>query len=826
MHTDHANWLDARSSWNGWLEKPELKSPVLMAENTLAKLPRMCCWPSGLPRSFDQFRRRFNYSRERAQLLNAFIADIQLGGKSHPDFVESPDQWISQMKANVRVIRDLLWLTYAGINDFGSTAIPHPKISLYLEASPQFCVETRGDKKAQEAKCNCSFNKGIPCIQVFTDTALFLTKHLRYEERNSPTFTFDKLQQPGKMSGWSSIAEDLFEQFPAKDSDKFPLVNGISPDEPQRLLPFDIYRIFYEDDRAQIIYSIGAPKVGGIDSLRLLAMNGVGEACAHTACEQFTADQSCKADIYHQLECGLIAMPQVDPKKGDWFKRFLLDAVKPFIDYKGRWMNTVKTGEDDLEWRSIGAAIAVPAAKISTTRKDRLDDAPKGTFAFLNLVLRWSADLAQPANDACINNYIYQRINYLQEPLLRELADSRENALKRLNEIQKNHEIILKVIDEPLRFLTQNLIKAQHMTQRINSSLFSPSASIFSSVNHVIQYFDENKPMEFGGVPWISSHSGASMSSENILNTIAATVLTTLGIDPLKINEKLTEKKLHDYISNLFINGDPKLVSVTDEQKKAIAIFRTLLSDFSGPSTNGVFLDANILTTVHTRLKRVFHSPFKPEAREWALLPLMVVLFDLPMGSQDVSSSGPKVIICYKDGDDEYESKKIGDLQSYLSESDLNNSPLDNLLSSWGGRPPVFPIAQYSHFLDFINGIKSQENKSTIVNIYIRIFSETTKRGFALEIDFTKDGFEKIDFENIFKNMKLIMDNKLAAGVQGDIKLPWLLLAERCRGAIAVEPDSLNTQISIFSEYSLMTLNADAKSYKISIEFRSESSSS
>lgn len=186
--TDHHVWSDAKSTLESHFSHCRSERLIAIPDASLAALPRMCCWPSGLPRTFDQFRRRFECSCERAVLWNKFLSEEQTVGATGSE--ESRRGWLSRTDSYVRVLCELLWIVYSAVNE---------SVAIYLDDSDS---NGQGAQRTTCLKCSAMHPQRM---ELHIDTAIFVPKDLQVLVDSNQIF---RPNERPTVSGWSALDAD------------------------------------------------------------------------------------------------------------------------------------------------------------------------------------------------------------------------------------------------------------------------------------------------------------------------------------------------------------------------------------------------------------------------------------------------------------------------------------------------------------------------------------------------------------------------------------------------------------------------------------------
>ena len=100
--TDYQIWLAARKALELHFPGGVPVKLENIPDGILQQLPRLCCWQSGLPRTFDQFRRRFERSHERALLWNLFFCEALIHNSATSD--EARKRWLAYRAGRLQTV--------------------------------------------------------------------------------------------------------------------------------------------------------------------------------------------------------------------------------------------------------------------------------------------------------------------------------------------------------------------------------------------------------------------------------------------------------------------------------------------------------------------------------------------------------------------------------------------------------------------------------------------------------------------------------------------------------------------------------------------------
>lgn len=380
----------------------------------------------------------------------------------------------------------------------------------------------------------------------------------------------------------------------------------------------------------------------------------------------------------------------------------------------------------------------------------------------------------------------YKVLQLLTAKLIRETS-AHKAQLERLYENEKLQGRILAQIQKPFQGIVQSLFGAQAMTQQINAVLFAPHVSLFAVAPMVQRYFIPGQDVSFGKVSWLSIHNCVSGELSLIRNTICAVVLTALGVsgEVIETEQDLWWKAMSEL--GLLAKFEEISAEVPPTQRKA---WRRLDAPRDvGPRDKIIILCRQLvgnlfeneekqLRSAFRRFKEVVFIPFKPEAADWPLLPLLI------LASQKSRSVQATIVI------DKSSRFTITSVESFLREEDARSS--DNTLEGCRGNErssipdlllplrkgsesfrPSLPVAAYNHLLEFVLGVMDVLDAGD-VEVYLELLSGTSRIRL---LNVTKSLLDQVGV--ILKKMKHIVDNKFGAGLRGDLESPFLIFAER-----------------------------------------------
>ncbi len=405
-----------------------------------------------------------------------------------------------------------------------------------------------------------------------------------------------------------------------------------------------------------------------------------------------------------------------------------------------------------------------------------------------------------------------QRLRFITLQVL--VSDLAEIASSRLWELKRSNEI-LNMIQEPMRSLTDSLLSAQHLTQRINAVAHAPAVSLFSVAPLVQKYFVLGKKVTFG-FSWTCIHSDGEFDKSKLTNTICAVVLTSLGVS----SRGITDTK--DLYSKTMKEVEKMSPHESTPEGDLRALFRKL-----GVQSN-LLIRTDALQDAFRHVKQIVFTPFKPEAATWPLLPLLVAI-----GEYDWL----RLSVCVSRHD---KNISVGSLTEFLDVESLGEfvenkerpyeSTFADLLRPLrkfsNSNVPRMPIAIFSHLLDFVHGLV-QVLQPIAVIVTLSIPEKTSTIKLELITTEREPGIKLADFSEILAKMEIAMKHKLGAGLRGDFQSPFFDLAERITRYSDIKNvvRQLNS-ISIPTDESRLLITATESSLEISLnllEWRSES---
>lgn len=491
-------------------------------------------WARPSSGSSDQFRRRFEVSTEWLQFYLKFMQgedNLAWGDLLHADPIKAS----MRADAAASTLRNVLWL-------------------LYREMDAEFQLRVDSSKLAQQPSCPIEVH--VPHVSL--------------------AYTEVKTGSVAGNTGYQILASNLSKElrhflvlgFHDHGKDELEWIKKIDPADWPTLpilnnsyVPFPAYRVFYEDERAKI----AALYLNKDNDVKLFAVN------RHTGQELINE--------WINAESRQAKMPQINANGKDAFEQFVNVAAVPFLEFRRSIFNREKGTEfgkcRNKPSLALLVAFAVPAEPI-----EKGGVPIDALYAFMSIELHCSADLCEKLLKRSLTKILCERLSYIQEPLLRQLAWERfADKEQRAGELSQ-HKAVLDSILPKVQQINETLARMQQDVQYVNSHISAPNDGLFRAYSQVGPLFQSAKPFEADG--WPISHPFRTSHNCNYENgTYAAcalvkAILSFLGSDVKDFFSKAVGEIGSDNLETesastiLLTHCDDVLNKVTKAQKRMV----------------------------------------------------------------------------------------------------------------------------------------------------------------------------------------------------------------------------------------------------------------
>lgn len=374
---------------------------------------------------------------------------------------------------------------------------------------------------------------------------------------------------------------------------------------------------------------------------------------------------------------------------------------------------------------------------------------------------------------------IYSASGSIKYILLQNLAREKAHLQQQDQQALEKQAQMLRLLETPLKGLTQALENTQEETQQLRAILYDPHLSLFALAPNVRKYFDESQEISFGTLrPWKPVHEPGSIGSDDeparLLKSLAAITLEIFGRGSASPSGE----------SEFYGMANDLLVSDSSAYKKQ----RNILKQLLGFSKFNSALDVNLIKHAGMLLKEIMFTPFKPDEDKWPVLPLLIIFYDT---TDDVEVTYKRVFF-----------SSFADSVKYRKTA----KGLCNLCNAGAS----MPLAAYSHLLQFFSGVLAyakSHNPDKAKKVLSAVEIKVTE-GFSVDIIFAYDLFNN-NVLDVFKSMRTIIKNdNLHSAAAGDFKKPFCDLAFRCMKKSSVKINKKNQSITIKSKSYLLIITA------------------
>lgn len=335
--------------------------------------------------------------------------------------------------------------------------------------------------------------------------------------------------------------------------------------------------------------------------------------------------------------------------------------------------------------------------------------------------------------------------DYIGIPLLMRQLEKEQNDLVLSKKDLAKQAQMLDLLMGPLSSLTEALNTTQKDAQKLRAILYDPQSAIFAAAPRVERYYTEGATVGIGSLSWRPVHNFRDGKDANLTvlkNTISVIILEILGLSgtfPID-NEKL----LWNVATVLYENPGPEHAE----------LMKTIQAIFSCASNKKIdSMNIKDACTIASAFKNILFDPFKPQSKNFPILPICTLAFGFFENATFIFNNT------------EYKSlsgaaNAFADKEQFLFSSD---------------RGIKLPVPQYSQFLALIGGILSYAKSDKQAKcVHITINNENPWGFLSGAITFATDVFDVANLKNdLFPDMKLIAERKLAPGFQGNFKKPF-----------------------------------------------------
>lgn len=487
-----------------YLTNEEPAPPLVASE--LYRLTEIFRGPfSGETLIYDDFRRKFEISAEYVALVKQAYEGID---NTEVVSLETGRTLLRRCKALATILGDLIWLIHCELKLRPVVIISEKASTDHYDsdiASDENCVQVK-ISQARIQKSNLTLESGIdsPYLHVTPDAYWGWTTEPTEDEYENSLW-----KNPESKSD--------SESHPQYPSDKFRLTSYVG------------FRVFYEDDRAQIVavYGKASRKADAGNELACIYINGQAPTDG--------GDGDFKNGSWFRQFSITPSLGNSSERSDENFAAFVAEAVFPYqTKFKVGFLNRdfVANGKKFAIAKSppcsrraspdaaISIAFAVPVEPLDT------DDGQKragidAVFGFLTAELYGPHELFTDTTLEALSEYIWDRVSYFQEPMLRLLATERSEQLKaqRLKLREQSLELkrikfVFDLIQEPVDHIAKVLTSTQAMVNRLHGIFRYPYRGLFVRAHQMHPFFHSGSLTLFGVVIHIT-HNASTLSGEN-----------------------------------------------------------------------------------------------------------------------------------------------------------------------------------------------------------------------------------------------------------------------------------------------------------------------
>ncbi len=456
--------------------------------------------------SSDQFRRRFEVSTEWCTLYRRFMQSNEVDPGKRDAWNDLLDR--DPLKASKRAdaaastLRNILWLMYREI-----------------DAGFQLQVDLRQSNPLDYLSSPIRVHVphfSVAYTAVRTGDSSIETGHQVLNFKISEDFRDARDLLILGFHDYTKIDLGWVEAINTTKWPKPDLVNN-------SYVPFPVYRVFYEDERAQV----AAIYVKNGNDLVLHAVNGRGGQCV--------------IGTWIEFESTKVKMPQVAGIREDAFVRFVEDAAAPYLEFRRTVFNREKgtaSTQSNIQKPSLAMliAFAVPAEPIE---QDKWIDA---LYAFISIELYCSEELQEKLMTMPLSRILYERVSYIQEPLLRQLASERHTDVKNRAAELSQHKAVLDSIKPRVDVINDTLARLQQSVQFVNSFVAPPKDGLFRAYAEVAKLFQYDEVLKIPGhqAEILIDHNCDYPNTLHGAAILAMAIHRFLGLEPKQVFESVS----------------------------------------------------------------------------------------------------------------------------------------------------------------------------------------------------------------------------------------------------------------------------------------------
>lgn len=340
---------------------------------------------------------------------------------------------------------------------------------------------------------------------------------------------------------------------------------------------------------------------------------------------------------------------------------------------------------------------------------------------------------------------------------------------RKISEQVEKQAQMLKLVESPLKRLSEALETMQEDTQTLRSILYDPHRTLFAVAPLVRDYFEEARWCSYGRVRWKGIHKPDSLTAKADQHaagaTIAAIICHLFGMVP-KGDED--EKELYGRVAGLLESQDPafaelrKVLEIVLFAPSQKSVFLSMLSGCLLSQATSSASDITVISNAIKNIKLYVFTPFKYSG-------------DTPIG--------PMALIFY----------------DYNFEETFDQGPItDTIAKPIKGKKPLFPdgslpVPRYSDMLSLLAGILAyarNEKGAKVDHLCV-------EKNMYMLVSFDQNVFEIEQLKATFQLMKTVAKEGLRKP-HGNFRKPLLDFAS----VLSVDSSMINEDIT-FNNFSL-----------------------